>query len=70
MKTKLKILVVTQYFWPEQFRINDIVKSMLKNGHQVDVLTGSPNYPNRNLFNDYKYSKKYILTGEIISLWK
>ena len=54
----MKILINTQYFWPETFRINDIVKFLRDNNHQVDVLTGSPNYPNGKLFNEYKIDKK------------
>lgn len=41
----MRILVVSQYFWPEQFRINDVVRSLVERDVQVDVLTGKPNYP-------------------------
>lgn len=41
----MKILVVTQYFWPENFRINDLAREFYKRGHAVTVLTGLPNYP-------------------------
>ena len=34
----MRILIVTQYFWPEEFRINDIVKYFTKKGNQVDVI--------------------------------
>ena len=49
----MKILVVTQYFWPEQFRINDLVKGLIGRGHDVTVLTGCPNYPNGRIFHGY-----------------
>lgn len=39
------ILVVGQYFYPEQFRINDICKEWVKRGYDVTVITGIPNYP-------------------------
>ena len=39
----MKILVVTQYFWPEEFRINDICEGLVEKGHEVEVLTGLPN---------------------------
>ncbi len=55
----MKILVVTQYFWPENFRINDLVKGLLERGHQVSVLTGIPNYP------DGKYFKGYGLFSKL-----
>jgi colanic acid biosynthesis glycosyl transferase WcaI len=41
----MNILVVTQYYWPENFRINDLVSVLVNRGHQVTVLTGIPNYP-------------------------
>ncbi|MDA9885267.1 glycosyltransferase family 4 protein [Burkholderiaceae bacterium] len=41
----MKLLVVSQYFWPENFRINDLVAEMVRRGHEVTVLTGVPNYP-------------------------
>lgn len=41
----LKILIVTQYFWPESFRINEVAQSLRDAGCEVTVLTGQPNYP-------------------------
>ena len=41
----MKILVLSQYFWPETFRITDVVKSLRDVGCEVTVLTGQPNYP-------------------------
>ena len=41
----LRILIVSQYFWPENFRINDLASSFSDKGHEVTVLTGLPNYP-------------------------
>lgn len=48
-----RILVVTQHFWPENFRINDIVEGFLQDGLEVDVLCGLPNYPKGEWFNGY-----------------
>ena len=50
----MKILVVTQYFWPESFRINDVVSTLVEKGLHVDVLTGKPNYPEGEIYNNYK----------------
>lgn len=36
----MEILIVSQYFWPESFRINEVAKILLKKGVEVDVLTG------------------------------
>jgi len=41
----MRLLVVTQYFSPENFRINDLVSGLHARGHVVTVLTGQPNYP-------------------------
>ncbi|MBJ6989012.1 glycosyltransferase family 4 protein [Devosia sp. MC521] len=45
----MRILVVSQYFWPESFRINDLVVELVARGHEVTVLTGQPNYPSGTL---------------------
>ena len=51
-----RLLVVTQHFWPESFRINDIVQGMIADGIQVDVLCGLPNYPKGEWFDGYRYT--------------
>ena len=51
----MKLLVITQYFFPENFRINDLVASLVKRGHEVTVLTGQPNYPNGQFFDGYGF---------------
>lgn len=45
----MRVLVVSQYFWPENFRINDLVEGLLERGHEITVLTGLPNYPSGKL---------------------
>lgn len=55
----MKILVVTQYFWPENFRINDLCDALIERGHEVTVYTGLPNYPEGKFFNGYSYSGPY-----------
>jgi glycosyltransferase involved in cell wall biosynthesis len=51
--TLLRILIVSQYFWPENFRINELVTELAARGHDVTVLTGLPNYPSGEIFPDY-----------------
>jgi colanic acid biosynthesis glycosyl transferase WcaI len=51
---QLHILVVSQYFWPENFRINDLVKELVRRGIKVTVLTGIPNYPAGKVFDSYQ----------------
>lgn len=50
---KLRIALVSQYFWPESFIINEIVKSLVAHGHVVEVLTGKPNYPDGKVYEGY-----------------
>lgn len=52
----MKILVVSQYFWPEFFIINDLVRTLTAQGHVVKVLTGKPNYPEGVVFYGYSAS--------------
>lgn len=54
----MKILVVDQYYYPEEFQINDICEQMVKDGHDVTVLTGLPNYPTGIIPEEYKHGKK------------
>lgn len=51
----MRLLIVSQYFFPETFIINDLVLEMEKQGHQVTVLTGKPNYPDGKLFSGHKF---------------
>ena len=50
----MRLLVVSQYFWPETFRINDLVAELVARGHQVTVLTGTPNYPDGHIFPEFR----------------
>jgi len=50
----MRLLVVTQYFWPENFKINDLVAEWVRRGHQVVVLTGQPNYPDGRVFDEFR----------------
>lgn len=49
----MKILVLSQYFWPESFGINALAKTLVRNGHAVTALTGQPNYPEGKVFPGY-----------------
>lgn len=48
-----KILIVSQYFWPENFRVNELVLELKKRGYIVEVLTSTPNYPKGKVFPDF-----------------
>lgn len=55
---KKHILVIAQYFYPEQFRINDICSEWVKRGYKVTVITGIPNYPQGKYYPGYGLFKK------------
>jgi len=61
----MKILVVTQYYYPEQFRITDISQTLVQLGHEVTVLTGQPNYPNGEIFPGYSNRRTTELLGGV-----
>jgi len=51
---KLRLLIVSQYFWPETFRVNDLASELIARGHDVTVITGLPNYPDGAVFRSYR----------------
>lgn len=55
----MRILVLTQYFWPENFRINDVVAGLAERGHDVVVSTGLPNYPSGSFHAGYGWNGPY-----------
>ena len=57
----MKLFFFTQYFWPENFRINELVKYFSKN--KPFVLTSNPSYPSKNLFINKKYFRKKLQLG-------
>ena len=50
----MRVLVLSQYFWPESFRITEVVESLRRVGCHVTVLTGQPNYPQGEVFEGYR----------------
>lgn len=54
----MRILVISQYFYPENFRINDLCIGLKNSGHSVVVLTGKPNYPKGEFFPGYSFFNK------------
>lgn len=75
---KKHILVISQYFYPENFRINDMCKEWVKRGYEVTVVTGIPNYPQGKFFKGYglfknrkeEYEGVHIVRLPIISRGK
>lgn len=58
MQKQKHILVLSQYFYPEPFRINDMCTEWVKRGYKVTVLTGIPNYPQGKFYDGYGFTKK------------
>jgi hypothetical protein len=50
----MRLLIVSQVFWPESFRVNDLVGALVERGHEVTVLTGLPNYPEGQVYPEYR----------------
>ena len=68
----MKILLVTQYFYPENFKSNDIAVELTKRGHDVTVLTGLPNYPEGKIHENYgffKRTKENYQGANVIRTW-
>ena len=53
----MKILVVCQHYYPEPFRITDICEELVKRGHEVTMVTGTPNYPMGKIYAGYEKGK-------------
>jgi colanic acid biosynthesis glycosyl transferase WcaI len=47
------ILIVTNHFWPENFRINDLALGLRERGHDITVFTGVPDYPDGKFYQGY-----------------
>lgn len=54
----MKILVISQYYYPEPFRITDICEELVCRGHSVTVITGVPNYPMGKIYSGYEHGKR------------
>ena len=59
----MKILIVSQYYFPEQFQINEVAPELVKRGHEVTVLTGLPNYPQGEIYPGYQDKREELIEG-------
>ena len=55
----MKVIIITQYFYPEAFRVNDLAKGLKDRGHTVAVLTGQPNYPSGKVYPGYGWLRSW-----------
>lgn len=66
----MRILVVTQYIFPENFKSNELVFELAKRGHHVDVLTSIPNYPEGVYYKGYGIFKKRVETYKGVHFYR
>ena len=66
----MKILVITQYFYPENFRISDVCIALKERGHEITVLTGKPNYPSGKYFEGYNWRIKNLEKWNEIEVYR
>lgn len=70
VETNKRVLVVTQYIYPENFKSNELVFELAKRGYHVDVLTGIPNYPEGVYFKGYGLFKKRIERKDGVTFYR
>ena len=59
----MRILIVSQYYYPEQFQVNEIAPELVRRGHDVTVLTGLPNYPQGEIYPGYENKREEEIDG-------
>lgn len=66
----MNVLLVTQNFYPENFKSNDIAFDLVKKGHAVTVLTSIPNYPKGKFYDGYGIFKKRIEVFQGVKIYR
>jgi colanic acid biosynthesis glycosyl transferase WcaI len=66
----MNLLIITNHFWPENFRINDLALGLINRGHRVTVLTGVPDYPEGRFFPGYGIFKRRREDYQGIKIWR
>lgn len=51
---KKKVLIVSEVFYPEEFKINELAIDWKNKGYDVDILTMVPSYPSSKIFDGYE----------------
>lgn len=64
----MRLLIVSQYFWPENFRINDLAMELSRRGHEVVVVTGLPNYPDGHVFEEFRKDPEHFSRYEVVEV--
>lgn len=60
----MKVLIISQHYWPESFRINEVAESLQRAGCSITVLTGQPNYPDGVVFDGYRAGAMLVETHD------
>jgi len=66
----MKVLIVTQYFWPEYFRVNDLAIELSKKNFEVDILTGYPNYPKGKFYDEFLLNREKFNQLDNIKIYR
>jgi colanic acid biosynthesis glycosyl transferase WcaI len=66
----LRILIISQYFYPENFRINDLCLGLKDKGNTITVLTAKPNYPKGNFYSGYSFFNKSVEDYQGIKVYR
>ena len=66
----MRVLLVTQYFHPENFKSNDVAFELARRGYDVTVLTGLPNYPQGRIYEGYGIFRKRKETIEGVKVYR
>lgn len=66
----MNVLIVTQYFWPEYFRVNDLAIELKKKNINVEILTGYPNYPKGKIYKEFLDDKNKYNNLEGIPIYR
>lgn len=64
----MNILVFSQYFYPENFRINTLCRELVLRGHCVTVVTGYPQYPLGEIYEGYGFDIPYETNWNGVSI--
>lgn len=59
----MKILIVCQFYYPENFIIYKFAEQFVKDGYEVHVLTGKPNYGYGYILPEYKNINEEVING-------
>ena len=66
----MNILIITHYYWPENFKINEISNHLSKKANSVSVLTGKPNYPTGSYYKGYNFFNKNLEKLNNINIYR